>query len=328
MKKFLAILCVFLISGLILASAGESAKVNPTDIAVVSASTVGTVYFIVSGQTAILNANMEGYSFTNEASTGAPNVNGPFVNSDPSIMAYIPFCGLYTGVQGDSSRGFKEPLVNVRFVYGGHQLYLYFLTLEESDVKSIADLAGKRMSIPPVGTTGYYQAIAVLKAHGIDPDKDLTAVPMNFTDASDALKDGGVSAITINGGVMQATVTELDTTRKIRFLSIDDEKATAKLRSDYPYWDVTRFEKGVYKQQPDNYFIINGATCMIAHEQLSDDLVYTVTKILLENVDELSKIHNDGAEWNLEKSIALMGKNLVGVHPGAERYYREIGAIK
>jgi len=331
-KKFSVVLCVLFVSALILAgvsvSARERAQQRPTDIAIVSASPVGTVFFIVSGQTSILNSNMEGVIFTNEASTGAPNVNGPFVDQDFTYMAYIPFCGLYAGVRGMTERGFRAPLDNVGFIYGGHNLFLYFITLAESDITSIADLAGRRISIPQVGTTGYFQTIAVLDAHGIDHTSDLTAVPMGFTDAADGLRDGHLVAIAINGGVVQATVAELDATRNIRFLSLDDEEAVEKLRVTHPYWVVNQFPEEIYAQQPDNFYVINGGTAMIANLDLCDDLVYEITKTLLTNVDTLAAVHRDGADWNVERSVELMNLNLVPVHPGAERYFRSIGAIQ
>lgn len=325
MKRILFSLCLALVLGI--TSAGIAAQVSPNDIAIVSASSGGTAYYIVAGQTTILNSNMRGYTFTNESSTGAPSVNGSYCNSDPSLMAYIPFDGLYAGIKGDQSRGFKKALDRVGFIYGGHQLYLYFVTLDNSGINSISDFKGKKISLPPTGTTGYYQALAVLEAYGLDPKKDVSAVPMNYADASDAMKDGALNAIIVNGGLNQPTVAELDTTKKIKILTIEEGPAK-KLSTAHPYWDIDPLPSGCYAQQPKNLLVINASTCMIANLQLSDDLVYKITKILLNNVDALTKIHRDGAYWNLEKSIALIKKNLVTVHPGAMRYYKEIGAIK
>ncbi len=327
MKKTVVCLCMLFVFPFLFAGVCNGAQESPKDIAVVSASSGGTAYYIVAGQTNILNANMKGYTFTNESSTGAPNVNGPYCDSDPSLMAYIPFDGAYAGSQGDKTRGFRKPLKNISFIYGGHQLYLYFVALEGSGIKTMADLAGKKISLPPTGTTGYYQALAVLEAYGLTPDKNVSAVPMNYTDASDALKDSALAAIIVNGGLNQSTVTELDTTKKIVLLNIDDA-AVKKLQEKHPYWDVTPLQKGCYKQQPDNLNVINASTCLIANLNLSDDLVYQITKVLLQNTAALAKIHKDGAAWNLEKSVDLMKKNLVAVHPGALRYYKEIGAVK
>ena len=304
-----------------------SGQVSPKDIAIVSASSGGTAYYIVAGQTTILNELMTGYTFTNESSTGAPNVNCPYASSDPSLMAYTPFDGLYAAIQGDTGRGFEKPLDNIGFIYGGHMLYLYFVTLEGSQINSIEDLAGKRISLPPKGTTGYYQSMAVLEAYGFDVEKDLSASPMNYTDASDSMKDGALDAIIVNGGLTQSTVSELDTTKKIRFLSISDE-AAAVLAEKHPYWTVEELPAGTYTQQPEGLKVIDGSTCLIANLQLSDDIVYEVTKILLENVDRMAQIHQDGAAWNLENSLNMIRTGIVTLHPGAERYYREIGAIQ
>ena len=308
-------------------SSSSTSQVAPTDIAIVSASSGGTAYYIVAGQTTILNDTMEGYTFTNESSTGAPNVNCPYASSDPSLMAYTPFDGLYAAIQGDTERGFQKPLDNIGFVYGGHTLYLYFVTLAESGITDIADLAGKRISLPPTGTTGYYQSLAVLKAYGLEPGKNVEASPTNYTDASDALKDGALDAIIVNGGANQSTVTELDSTRNIVLMSISNEVAE-QLNADYPYWTVSALPEGRYTQQPEDLMVINGGTCLIANMELSDELVYEITKTLLESTDKMAQNHVDGAAWNLENSVAMIEKGIVPIHPGAEKYYKEVGAIK
>ena len=341
MKKFLnASICLILALSIALLAAcsdGSSPsssssgtngeKADPKDIAIVSASSGGTAYYIVAGQTTILNEEMEGYTFTNESSTGAPNVNCPYASSDPSLMAYTPFDGLYAAIQGDTTKGFQEPLTNLGFVYGGHELYLYFVTLKETGITSIDQLEGKRISLPPTGTTGYYQSLAVLEAYGLVPGENIDASPTNYTDASDALKDGALDAIIVNGGASQSTVTELDSTKDITMLSISDDVAE-QLNAEYPYWTVSALEEGSYSQQPENLLVIHGGTCLIANMDLSDDVVYQVLKILLDNVDRMTQIHVDGAAWNLENSLAMIERDIVPLHPGAERYYKEIGAIE
>ena len=74
--------------------------------------------------------------------------------------------------------------------------------------------------------------------------------------------------------------------------------------------------------------VINGGTCLIANMELSDELVYEITKTLLESTDKMAQIHVDGAAWNLENSVAMIEKGIVPIHPGAEKYYKEVGAIK
>ncbi len=310
--------------------AQKTEQVSPSDIAVASASSGGTAYYIVAGQTTILNEKkLLGITFTNEATTGAPSVNCPYVSQDPTMMAYTPFDGLYAAVSGDAERGFPEPLTNLGFIYGGHMLYLYFVTLADSPINGIEDLAGKRISLPPKGTTGYFQSRAVLSAYGLDPDKDVNASPMNYTDASDSLKDGALDCIIVNGGLNQSTVTELDTTKSIKFLTINDE-AAAVLATKNPYWTVEPLPEGCYKQQPEGLKVIDGSTCLIANMALSDDIVYEITKTLLseESIAKMTTIHTDGAAWNLENSLAMIEKGICPIHPGALRYYKEIGAIK
>lgn len=170
-------------------------------------------------------------------------------------------------------------------------------------------------------------AVLLTTLYGLEPGKNVEASPTNYTDASDALKDGALDAIIVNGGANQSTVTELDSTRNIVLMSISNEVAE-QLNADYPYWTVSALPEGRYTQQPEDLMVINGGTCLIANMELSDELVYEITKTLLESTDKMAQIHVDGAAWNLENSVAMIEKGIVPIHPGAEKYYKEVGAIK
>lgn len=305
------------------AAAPASTKATPKNLVIASGNSGGTYYYIGAGQAKILTEKMPGYSFTTESTSGSPVENGTFVQEDPSSLGILTLDGLYAGIQEDKGRGFVNgPLDKVALLQVGHSLILYCVTLADSGINSIADLKGKKISLPTIGNTAYYQAVGILEQYGITLD-DCKATPMVYAEAGDALKDGTLDAIFVAGGIPQAAITDLDTTKDIKFLSIEQEKVASILEA-YPYWDVITIPAGSYSDMTEDVNVMISTVLIACSLDLDDDIVYTITKTLNESVDDLKAIHADGASWNLENTRKVMELGIVPVHPGAQRYYDEV----
>lgn len=319
MKKYRvllsALLCALAVSAF--------AKEKPTSLVISSGNSGGTYYYIAAGQSKILTDKLSGVSVTTESTSGSPVENLTFASEDPAVLGFTTLDGLYAAVNGDKSKGFRGgPVDNVALVQAGHTLILYCVTKSNSGINSIADLKGKKISVPTIGNTAYFQAIAILEQYGIT-DKDLQAVPMLYAEAGDALKDDLLDAIFIAGGIPQAAITDLDTTQDIKFLTIEPEKTESILKA-YPYWGLYTIPAGTYKHMDKDTVVMTAIVTIAANTDLDDDLVYDITKTLNENVEELTMIHQDGKSWNAQNTLSVMGLNIVPVHPGAKRYYDEI----
>jgi len=311
-------------SGAAPAAPAAPAKEKPKNLVIASGNSGGTYYYIGAGQAKILTDKLgNGYSVTTESTSGSPVENGTFVQEDAGTLGIITLDGLYEGLAGSEARGFMDgPIDNATLIQVGHDLILYCVTLQGNGIESIADLKGKKISLPTVGNTAYFQAVGILEQYGITLN-DCTATPMVYSEAADALKDGTLDAVWIAGGIPQAAVTDLDTTKDIKLLTID-ENMVSKITDAYPYWGIKTLPGGTYSDQKEDINIMVSTVVMAANKNLDDDLVYNITKILNESVDELAGIHANGADWNADATFAVMEQNIVPVHPGAQRYYDEI----
>lgn len=325
MKKALIIFLAFVITismtGCGNEKAGSGSNAPPT-IVISSGNSGGTYYYIAAGQSKILTEKIEGLSVTTESTTGSPVENGTFTSNSLDTMGIVTLDGLSAGLMGDEDKGFKKPLENLRMVQAGHKLILYFVTLNNSGVKSIADMKGKKVGLPTVGNTAYFQTVAILKEYGIDI-KDISGTPMQYSEQADALKDGTIDVAVVAGGIPVAAVTDLNTTKDIRLLTIDDEKIPSLIEK-YPYWTIKPLPGGTYSDVTEDINIMIAQIVLICNSELDEDLVYKITKILNENTSDLAEIHQNGKDWSLETTKPIYESKIVPFHPGAERYYKEV----
>ena len=341
MKKLYCLLVMVVVMGLISGCSDSSQgggddkkgeKKIPKSMVIVSGNPGGSVYYVCSGQAQILTERLKdrGITVTVETSSSAPIQNMPFVSDDDSAstMSLLTLDGFVAGMEGDKRFGFdpNNPIKNVRFVAAGHTTTLYCITLKSSGIKTIADLKGRKISVPTVGNSAYFQALGIMEEFGVSAE-NTNMIPMLYSEAGDALKDETIEAIWINGGIPMAAATDLDMTKNIRFLNVGKEVAT-KLTKKNPYWTMKLLPAGTYKNMTEDTTLM-GVYCTISvHENLDDGLVYEITKILNETTEQLTKIHPEGRFWNVEEAQKIIDLNIVPVHPGAQKYYNEIKSKK
>ncbi len=335
MRKYLVMLMLVLVTLMVGCSETKKAEEKttsktPKTMVIVSGNSGGAWYYLASGQAQILTEKMGGISFSNEASSAAPIQNMPFVSDDAnaSTMSMMTLDGFVAGLKGDERFGFdpKKPIKNVQFIQAGNTTTTYGITLAKTGIKDISELKGKKIAVPTVGNSAYYLVLGILAEYGVTP-QNTKMTPMLYNEAGDALKDEQFDAIWINGGIPMAAATDLDLTKQIRFLSPTKEIAE-KLRKENPYWAVKTVPKGTYKNAPEDFLALGLYSTLAVRADLSNDVVYKMTKTLNEETDRLSKIHPDGRFWNANTSEEVMKLNIVPVHPGAKKYYDELKAKK
>lgn len=293
------------------------------NLSILSGGSGGTYYYIGAGQAKILTEHLEGIQVVTQATSGSPVENMTLVEQNPFQMGLVTVDGLYYAENGDKSRGFDEPLTKLRAIMVGHKAYLYGLTVQGTGITSYGDMVGKRVSVPPVGSTTYYMAMAVLRAYG-GGETNTTLIPMAAGEQAEALKDGTIDAAFMAGGIPQATVTDLDYSQELVFLSLDRE-TLKRLDEEYPFWSSVTIEKGTYTKQKEDVSCLAAETLLACNAELGEELVYQITKILNENVDELAAIHPGGREWNVKTTEPYLDGRLFPFHEGALKYYREAG---
>lgn len=196
-----------------------------------------------------------------------------------------------------------------------------FVTLANSDIKTIADLKGKRVYIGPEGAGFEYFINPILAAHGLKLS-DLDVRYGSQQNAVEMLGDGAVAAAMVGGGTPNPSISQMAQANPIRFVPYD-EAAKAKLIAEYPFFEAATIPAGTYSGVDEAYEGLNvGSAHLITQASVDEETVYQFTKLVWENREKIAQRHRSAA--NIKPETVAVG-NGTNFHPGAEKYYREIG---
>lgn len=187
------------------------------------------------------------------------------------------------------------------------------------EIKSVADLAGKNVSIGAPGSGVYFNAIDILGAYGLT-EEDIVPTYESFGDSADSLQDGKIDAAFITAGAPTTAVTSLGTSKDIYLVPIDAEHM-ATLLETCPYYSENVIAADVYGLAEDVTTVAVGAV-VIASDDVSEDDVYNFVSTVFENVEEITAAHAKGAELDLEYATSVTD---VPYHAGAAKYFAEKG---
>ena len=187
------------------------------------------------------------------------------------------------------------------------------------DIKTVADLRGKNVSIGSSGSGVYYNALDILGVYGMT-EEDINPTYQSFGDSVDSLQDGKIDAAFIVAGAPTVAVSTLSTTHKVRLVSIDDGHI-AKLIETSPYYSPYTIPASVYGMDEDCQTVAVGAVVIVSNE-VSDDDVYNIVSTIFDDKEEIAKSHDKGRELDVNFASSI---KTVPYHPGAARYFAEHG---
>ncbi|MBQ4626588.1 MAG: TAXI family TRAP transporter solute-binding subunit [Clostridia bacterium] len=190
----------------------------------------------------------------------------------------------------------------------------------DSGIKTVADLKGKKVSVGDSGSGVEFNAQQILGAYGITFE-DIDKQNLSFQASADALKDGKIDAFFCTAGAPTVAITDLSTTTGIVLVEIDAEHL-ANLQKDYGFYAAYTVPAGTYNGIDADVTTVAVKATFIVSNELDEETVYQLTKAIYENKGEYS--HEKAAEMSLEYAVSSIS---VPFHPGAERYYKEVGAI-
>ncbi|NLT58351.1 MAG: TAXI family TRAP transporter solute-binding subunit [Clostridiales bacterium] len=255
-------------------------------------------------------------------STGASRANIIMVHDNEVEMAIVQNDVMdyaYNGTdlfENEKTDGFRS-------MAGAYAEVCQIVVNPSAGISSVADLAGKRVSVGDVGSGVEFNARQILAAYDLTFD-DIQRQNLSFADSATAMQDGKIDAFFCTAGAPTTAITELATTSKIAILNVDGA-AAARLIAEHPFYTpyTITVDKGYKGMEQDAVTVAVKATFIVS-PSLSEELVYNMTKALFENKDEIAVGHNKGTE--LDPAYAVEGVS-VPFHPGAEKYFKEIGVL-
>ena len=187
-----------------------------------------------------------------------------------------------------------------------------------ADIKSVADLKGKTVSVGAANSGVYFNAVDVLGVYGIDAEKDITPVYQSFGDSAESLKDGKIDAAFIVAGAPTTAITDLATASSVYLVSIDDEHMDTLLASS-PYYARSIISADTYGT-PDDVQTVAVAAVVLVRDDVSADAVYKFVSTIFENSGSIQ--HGKAEELSVEFGSSITA---VPYHPGAAKYFAEKG---
>ncbi len=188
------------------------------------------------------------------------------------------------------------------------------------NIKTVADLKGKNVSIGAAGSGVYFNAIDILGAYGIT-EADISPTFQSFGDSADSLKDGKIDAAFIVAGAPTTAITDLSTSKTAYLVALDDEHIKQLIASS-PYYSEATIKANTYPGQTEDVKTVSVNAVILAADTVSESDVYTFVADIFDNAASLTDSHAKYAELSVEKGASVTS---VPYHKGAAKYFTEKG---
>ncbi|UYM17407.1 TAXI family TRAP transporter solute-binding subunit [Endozoicomonas euniceicola] len=214
--------------------------------------------------------------------------------------------------KGEGKFPAKMP-VNVLFAL--YPNLVHALTTAKTDIKSLSDLNGKRVSLGAPGSGTAVTSAALLESLGVA----VNAVYLNYSETTNALANGQIDAGFIVGGQGVGAVTQLALTHDIRLLDVSEQEQ-ATFKSKYPAYSSYTIPEGIYNKV-GAVNTLSVWNVLVVNADLPEELAYELTRTAFENIDQVRKVVKAANATTLANAGSLNG---VPLHPGAARYLKTV----
>jgi hypothetical protein len=296
----------------------EAQEGGMTDLILATGGTAG-VYYPFGGELATLYENeIDGISVNYVESGGSAENVGQIYQEEWQIgfsdngTAELAVRGELPGLEG-------EELDNLGWIGNLYPEALHVIVRDDSEYESIADLEGATIAVGDAGSGTRITSDKVLDAYGLT-EEDYEPEVTDFGSSTEMLADGQIDATMFVVGTPVAGLTQLSATTDVRLLPVEDdvasevEEAGSETAYDIPA-DVYDF------LEEDVQTVAVFASLIASTTQVSEDIGYEITKATFENADSITV---EAAQF-VDIDEALLGIGEIPLHPGAERYFEEVG---
>jgi TRAP transporter TAXI family solute receptor len=294
--------------------------------------TIGTggitgVYYPTGGAIArIVNKKRKAYGIrATVESTGGSVFNVNAVMAGDLEFGVVQSDRQYQAINGLAEWKDKGPQKDLRAVFTIHPESITLVAADDSYIRTINDLKGKRVNIGNPGSGQRQNSIDGLTNAGIDYKKDLQAEGVKAAEAPGLLQDGRIDAFFYTVGHPSGAIKEATAgRRKVHFVPIT---GVDKLLAKYPYYAKAHIPIKLYPGATNTSDVMTFGVkaTFVTSAKVPDRVVYAITKEVFENFESFKKLHP--AYQVLTKQNMLEGMS-APIHPGAMKYYKESGLAK
>lgn len=285
------------------------------NITVLTGGEAGVYFPLGVAMADIIDSNLEDVSATG-VSSGASVSNAEQLNNGEAQLALVQNDIAFYGAEG--SNMFEETLDNYSGMFTIYPETIQLVTLADSGIESVADLEGKRVAIGDVGSGTEANATQIIEAHGLTVE-DFDAQQLDFADASTNLQDGNVDAAFVTAGTPTGAIQELSASADVKIVSFEED-AMNSLMEEYTYYTQQDIPEDAYENFDSTASTVAVQAMLIGSNDIPEDQMYEITKVIFENLDSMKNAHVRGEELSLDTAEDGMS---IDLHPGTQRYYEE-----
>lgn len=250
---------------------------------------------------------------------GIANVRGV-----DEAKAQIGFGNTITTVDGVEGRPpYPKKTTNVCQLANLYPQYFQVVALADAKINTVADLKGRALVVQPRGNTAELITQHILQVHGLSYGTVKASFQASYTDAVGLMKDGHAQAFTLGTTIPASSVMDLASAREIRLIGVDD-KILAAMRKINAGYSRVAIPAGTYPRQDKPVDVIGYAAHLIVACNLPEQTVYTMLKTLAANVADMAAVNKAIGGLTPKQMAEDIG---VPFHPGAVRFYKEVGAL-
>lgn len=326
MKKTLTVaMAVVFGAAMIMAGAAEAR----TTFVTIGTGGITGVYYPTGGAIAkMVNNKRKEYGIrATVESTGGSVFNVNAIMSGDLEFGVVQSDRQYQAIHGLAEWKEAGPQKDLRAVFSIHPESVTLAAAVDAEIKKIADLKGKRVNIGNPGSGQLQNSIDALTAAGLDYEKDLMAEQVKAAEAPGLLQDGRIDAFFYTVGHPSGAFKEATAgRRKVRFVEVSGPGIDAMIKKK-PYYaksyvPVEQYPGAINEENVDTFGV---KATFVTSAKVADEVVYAIVKEVFDNFEDFKKLHP--AYSVLTKEGMLEGLS-APLHPGAEKYFKEVGLIK
>lgn len=322
--------CGFLVTALGALVLCSTACADPVQLVMGTGGTTGTYYPLGGAISQIVSDHSDGAVTISAQATGASNENINLLKNGDVDLAIVQNDIAFYAKTG--SMFFKEPVKNIRAISRLWPEPIQVAVNKDCPANSIADFGKLRISIGAPGSGNEANARQIFGAYGFYEEKDgkgeykgFEPFFLSYAETTSHFKDRQIDGFEFTTAAPNSGIQEIVTTQPLKFINIDGAKRDEIIKA-YPFFAPSVIPADTYQNQPKPVDTIAVQACLFCRSDLPDDLVYTITKTMFSQLALIGEAHHKSKEIVLEK--ALDGLQVEDLHPGALKYYKEVGLIK
>ncbi len=288
----------------------------PSDLTVGTASQ-GGVYFVYGNGLASFLGEELGLNASGEV-TGGPVQNVTLTQMGDQDIGLVTMGPAFEAWNGESELAPGLPHSDIRALFPMYETPFQGVALRSSGITSVSDFEGRRVGVGPAGGTPGTYWPRFLNTLGINA----TVSNAGAADTAGQLKDGLVDAFVFAAGLPIGAFSQLAAEADVVMFGFSEDEL-AQILEAHPEVSEFTIPAGTYTVQDEDQMSVAMWNYAIAHQDMPESLAYEITRLVMENNDRMLQVHAAAAATLPENAVPNNG--FLPFHPGAVRYFEEIG---